>query len=727
MFLHHKPARAHLGALALLLTGLSSSCGARIQGADEPTSSTEASAGGRDGESSTEAGASDPGSTGGGPGPVPGGGQDAGSLLPVTVGEVDPNAPPDSGLPPLPRLTSVRAGAVGDSVSISFDPVEGAVDYRVYELPSPDVISTGSDGSISVEGAVFRCAGQRQAPRVPMDAEPQLPSGALRTLVDNQDVKGYTRTLAEATLGYVFQEPGDGRVPVYALGESDPSADNPCYFHRYTASRRKQYVTSDAERQRLLAEGYRDDGVVFYVPSSTDGRTRPVYTAVDPASDDFGGRYYYVDGPEAARRNRQGTAFAAFTTQVEGSVPLMRVHYQGVCSKPHDELVAGKPRFDLVRAQGDGFPVTRLHWSGLSSPNTILVVEALDRGCPYQGLLSPEARPGASPYAPWITFDEAQAAHPHRELYINGQFDGTTPRPIARSFVRIGPAAAPELDWSFGFRASDSLGTVRSATVPAVNCAEVSGAESPEATMQFYCPQRYAQGPKFGEWWTLLADAAADTNGKYRLTPKTMGEMQSDSYLYVTMSVDSFSTARRYPQILISDRTSPVQTQLPEGRTLVLQMINDWPYSYELQICDHKYWDVNDQCPRFDFYAQRDPNDRNRTVKLAPNVEVGEQIGMDFPNRWEIYASTERAYVFLDGQPYGCANLPDAGVPSGAVTVTFGHVLYHSGVDHLFGFTGRRLQLDQPRHFDNLGFKSGVAAPVWDETRFPCTSHLLPI
>jgi hypothetical protein len=27
---------------------------------------------------------------------------------------------------------------------------------------------------------------------------------------------------------------------------------------------------------------------------------------------------------------------------------------------------------------------------------------------------------------------------------------------------------------------------------------------------------------------------------------------------------------------------------------------------------------------------------------------------------------------------------------------------------------------DTTRHFDNLGFKSGVAAPAWDESRLPC-------
>ena len=50
-------------------------------------------------------------------------------------------------------------------------------------------------------------------------------------------------------------------------------------------------------------------------------------------------------------------------------------------------------------------------------------------------------------------------------------------------------------------------------------------------------------------------------------------------------------------------------------------------------------------------------------------------------NRFEIYVSTSKAYVFFDGQPYGCAKFNPATIPSGNVKVTFGDVVYHTGVD----------------------------------------------
>jgi hypothetical protein len=654
---------------------------------------------------------------------------DAGSaVVPIRMGEVDPNAPPNTGLPALPRLINVKGKAIGDSVSISFDPVEGAVDYRVYELPAQSDVSAKSDGHVTIKNAVYRCAGNRQTPPAIMDGAAQVQSGAVKTIVE-QDVVGYRRTLADATLGYVYAEPGDGRVAVYALGERDAKSDNLCFFHRWTASRRKQYVTSTATRDMLLKQGFRDDGIAFYVPAAASGDTRQVLTTAD--NSEYGARLYFVEGAEATVRKNGTAAFFALAKQSADSFPLMRVHYTNMCGQAHDELVAGKPRFEIVRRQGDKLPLTKLHWSGLTK-STTLVIEALDQGCPFQGLLGPASAPDRSdptyntPFPAWVTPEQAQAASPNQELFINGQFDGTNPRPIARTFLKIGPSAAPELDWSFGFKASDALGALADAHGTPIGCVNHVRNRSALVDTGFFCvePDRAAQRVLFGELWVMFTDGAADTNGKYRITAVDKADLTADSYLYVTMEVDGFSTLRRYPQILISDRDAPIQNSLPQGNTLVLQSFEDWPNSFELQVCNHRNWDVNDQCPKFDFYRQQDPNDANKVLGLAPNVEFGEQVGMDYSNRYEMYVSSKRAYVFLDGQPYGCADLPTAGVPQGAVTVTFGDVLYHSGVDNTFDFTKRKQQTVSLRHFDNLGFKNHVAAPPWDAGRFPCAKHL---
>jgi hypothetical protein len=177
---------------------------------------------------------------------------------------------------------------------------------------------------------------------------------------------------------------------------------------------------------------------------------------------------------------------------------------------------------------------------------------------------------------------------------------------------------------------------------------------------------------------------------------------------------------------VISDQDPPVQHNLVNGNALVIQTWSDWPNLFELQVCDHRLWEVNIQCPFADLHHYFDPNDATKELSLAPHAEVGEQVGVDRATRFEAYISAKRAYLLLDGQPYGCVDLPATGVPLGAATVTFGDVLFHSDNDQLqfFPFVREHLNHDAQRHFDNLGFKSGVPAPTWDEARLPCTSTL---
>jgi hypothetical protein len=91
----------------------------------------------------------------------------------------------------------------------------------------------------------------------------------------------------------------------------------------------------------------------------------------------------------------------------------------------------------------------------------------------------------------------------------------------------------------------------------------------------------------------------------------------------------------------------------------------------------------------------------------------------------------------VNDKPYACANLAtNSGVspapvpPTGPATVTFGDALYHSAADNNFlvdmpgGYINRHQQTETNRHFDNLGFSSGVAAPAWNETSSPCSSTM---
>jgi len=633
-------------------------------------------------------------------------------------------------LPTLPPLRGVQASVSGDSVGIKLEPLAEAVDYRVYALPKNQDISLADNGEVTIQNAVYRCAGNREAPPVALDGAPPLTSGYMKTLVDGQDVNGYTRSLDEATLGHVYLESGKDRMPVYALGDSDPTAENENYFMRWAASRVKQYVTSETERAALVARGFRDDGVAFYVPAQASAQTRWIYTSTDAKA-----RYYFADGPEAAARQGQTQAFPVLADPVTDSAPLMRVFYLnlGNGTTSHDELVAGIPRFERARRQGDGLPMFELHWSGLTEKTT-LVVEALNPGCPaLPGILSPISLPANATHPAWLTLDEARQAQPDGALYVNGQFAETSrPRAVARAFVDVSPQPAPDLDWSWGFRADDTIGSFSSEFCgdPSGSCFQDFRQRSDRFDTSFLYVEtdRQVLAPLLGELWVMYADLASGVNGKFRMTPPDKAQVSADAFLHVTMDVNAFTTVLRYPQILISDQEAPVQHQLPLGNTLVIQTYSDWPNLLQLQVCDHRTWDVNNQCPVADLDHYFDPNDQTKELSLAPNAEVGEHVGVDRATRFEAYVSTKRAYLLLDGEPYGCVDLPASGVPVGAVTVTFGDVLFHSDNDYLdfYDFVREHLQHDTQRHFDNLGFKSGVPAPAWDEARLPCTSALKP-
>src|SRR5262249_50835163 len=110
-----------------------------------------------------------------------------------------------------------------------------------------------------------------------------------------------------------------------------------------------------------------------------------------------------------------------------------------------------------------------------------------------------------------------------------------------------------------------------------------------------------------------------------------------------------------------------------------------------------------------------------------PNPVLGEIAGTDRLVKLDAYVSTTRVYVFAEDQPMACAVLPSSGFPAGPVNVVFSAAGYHIDIDE-------PVANDPPRHeywrryslrrverkVDDLGVKSGVSAPAWDESILPC-------
>jgi hypothetical protein len=635
----------------------------------------------------------------------------------------------------LPEMTSVNASVREDNVSVTFDPVDGAQDYRIYEIPA-----SGDAGTTNV---VYRCAGNREAFPVALDGETDPSGSAVHTRV-NSAVLGFNRTTADATLGYVWTTAGDGRVPVYSLGDPSASGDNACFFARYDESRVKKLTTDANERATLISQGWRDMGIPFYAAAAgTAGATQIDMAQTGATNTD---RLYFTDlSAEKATRGSYtiAPAFSVLAAQAPGTVPLMRVFYQNGCGHSHDELMAGQARFAKAEHQGPQ-PATTLMWSGIKGPTT-LAIEALSSGCPYQGLMSAAAVPAGTytgiAHQAFMTPDQMQAADPNHNLYINGQHDGVgAPTPIARSFVQVAPRAAESWDFREGFDTDPIKDLVAQPNTNLFMTTQYLSSKYSMSAINMESNSLFSAGVLNGELSLTYADWASDSVAKFRLTPLQKSNLSAGSYLHATMEVDAFSTARRYPQIIISSADAPIQTvnvapnldNMTNASTLIMQAFDSWPTRADIQACINRSWDVNNQCPRYQSDWATDYSTQNQ----PPVPAIGELESGDKRVRFDVWASTSKVYFMLDGKPVACANLTAAHtMPAGAVTVTFGDVLYHSGVDLAYGsnpatpypgfpFHEKHLLLETHRHFDELAFKSGQPAPQWDETLVPCaTSH----
>jgi hypothetical protein len=637
-------------------------------------------------------------------GPMDTGPMDTGGVD-VLCGDLDGVEIP---LSPLPELQAVTGVVRGGGVSLAFEPVDTARDYRVYALPSADAIVQGAPGQ-HVQDAVYRCAGDRMAPPLPY-----YQNGYLTVDVQlDGELLGYTRSEDESTLGWVFNVDGPDRVPVYQLGSPQADHDGSCFGGHYAVTRVPYFTTDAAERDDLRAQGWRDDGIAFFTATTADRAVHMI---------DDGEWLYYASDAEIAARGAGEIAFDVLADAVEGAVPLRRFTIWPCGGIGHDVLAAGEPRFQRGFVQG-AQPVWELEWPNLA-PDQILVIEALDAGCPNQGHLAASAVPAIGYAQPFVTLDDVAATAEYGEVFINGQHDpAADPQPIARSFVCPEPAAPDAMDFFEEFTADVELTETGVETFGGWNLQ----LESERFFASFYSiePEGWALGSVLGELWVTYSDWASDTNGKFRLTPKQTATIATDTFVHATVEVDLWSTGRRYPQLWISSAAAPVQDNMVDGVTLNLETLGSWPTMVSLQHCDHRYWDVNDQCPEFGLeHAEFED------APWPPHAPVGEHSGAGVRGRLDLWVSADSAYVFVDGVAWGCAEVPGL-LPTGEVTVTYGDTLYHSGVDEaVVGDESimpyvRDYQLTETRrHVDNFGFSSGLPAPAWNHDAVPCETTL---
>lgn len=638
----------------------------------------------------------------------------------------------DDCLPELPALENVVARVRGDTLLVDFSAVESARDYRIYPYPVPGSVRVGDDGAVVVRDAIHRCGGDRPRPRRDRDGV------NLIGLSLAGSVHGYMRSEADSRLGYVFRTPGAGREPVYRLGDPNRNASYtwPSYVAPpgidYTAS---DYVIGAAARDALLADGLRDDGIAFYVPSDA---SRSVYRH-ESENADAPAVLYYVDGPEAAARSGGIERFRVLAEATEGAVPLYRVFY--ALGADHDVLAAGDVDRDRVLNQGN-VPVTTVAWPGMKDTTTY-VIEALDQGCPFPGgligAMAVPAAAGLGTTAPTITLEDARNPTTG-EVFVNGQHEPENqPRAIARSYVTATPVPAPAMDWFVGFDQPLQAFTTmyEDGNGIRIHHNDLLSIEFAAATMDF------SYGVVADQFF---AGSSASFSVSARGADARIG---AADYLHVTMAADIASTNRRYPQIFITDapldpatfeggpqrvitaRLGPYTFEMaPPGdyHTILVQTFGPSP-ELQVEFCDERGWGVSDQCPRANIYGFHAGSELSEwTAPWLPVPVLGEYVGLDRPVKFDVYASTERVYVYVEDRPAGCAILPPGRMPAGGVNVVFGAAGYHIDVDEfverdpaMHEFWHRQSANHVERRMDDLGIESGVSLPAaWDESVLPC-------
>lgn len=670
-------------------------------------------------------------------------------------------------VPELPTIQNVKVTTRGDTAIIEFEPIAGALDYRIYPEPDPANWLIGGSGEVGVKDGIYRCAGDRVFQDRALD-DANLFDCSI-TGCDNAR-HDYVRSEAEATLGYVFLTPGADRQPVYRVanpngGGGFRNAD--WVVPLYSEANSADYVVDLAARDALLAQGWRDDGIAFYTSLSATKNVYRIHYA--PGADWQGDNvvFFFTDGPEHDTRAAQpaediaelGQRFQVLETEEPGSVALHRVTYPG----SFDVLAAGEARFDQVLHQGVR-PIWSLTWPGIKA-DTRFIIEALDAGCPFpNGYIAAEHkdadidRTSMEPFnQPSLTLDEARLSS--GEVFVNGQHaPGNRPKPIARAYVDVKPEPHPEMD----FLATFDEGAAWEPFTKWQDNNSFIFRNSQWAIDTTGCTDNFTFGPVLGQFLLGFADGGSSCN--VSITPKNVPTtLSADKYLHVRMSTDVPSTNRRYPQILLT--TTPLEADPPAdasnvfmvpvhsrmgnfppdlvgpdkvagtaddlapegGQSIVVQPFGGYQET-QIEFCDTRGWGVSQQCDRANVYGFHAGDYQSDWKQAWTPVPVqGDVAGFDRPVQWDVYSSSERVYVFMDGKPSACAVLPAGRMPAGPVTVAYRAVLYHCGIDEAVvpEDSGRRYERDyslchSDRKMDDFGIDLSAPAPTWDESVLPC-------
>lgn len=422
-------------------------------------------------------------------------------------------------------------------------------------------------------------------------------------------------------------------------------------------------------------------------------------------------------------------------------------------------------------ASPDAEPMQKIEVTDLHGPTTF-VVEALDRPCPFPGVLGrthvDTSYGTADPTLTgnWTIYTEDEIRARYGSLIVNGQGPGafagqaapsSPPRVIARSTVTASPLAnpAPRTSTFFDdFSAGDQPVFVANLPDATDGRQGFFGRLFQNKSWSFYSELGDVGTQVFvdrGQLHTILPDWSQQPMSSLIAFPRQPVQLPALSaaatYLHVTYEVGSDSTGRRYWWISLCGAQQPGQTLDAQGKLTALFVQTPFFYNPDGRNPSLAHWNCLQIFPRggtrtlvpptytpveSDVRVMvnkpgvdpsvvnvspdqlHDPNSppnwyrQQGSSGLIAAALLDDQVRIAPRTRFDLYIRRDRVAMFVDGQQRLCNDFPNAALTMAEGALGFGHVLYHSSEER------KELQPTATGQLQYLNNTPFVDERIWD-------------
>lgn len=435
------------------------------------------------------------------------------------------------------------------------------------------------------------------------------------------------------------------------------------------------------------------------------------------------------------------------------------------------------------RQRNDGWSGTRellrvLEVTELSEPST-LVIEALDRACPFSGPIAPQHRditvtidevPPVDRVT-WSIFTPAEVRARFGSLVLNGHGKGPTlasqgdtapPRVLARTAVRVTPSGrgTPRTAEFFEDFDGTSGPLALVGDVDGFGRAYSDGRHFSNAKWDAYIYNDEEDSAQLnverGLLHVTMTDWGQDVFGSAVLVPRQPAALSSTDYLHLTWEVASNATARRYWWVGLcgagqAGRTfdgaghfagNLVQTPFfyePDGRNVSIEGWNclqffprdGSPFPLEpddkrtqsdlrvmINLPDAGVRDsvVNLSPAQYPEYAARPSWFRQQNANGTLGPGVlDDQLLISPRTRFDAWVRRDRLVLYVNGEQRLCNDFPAHALTMAEAAVAWGQVLYHTAAERIEFDQDFNLRTGQRYYLENAPY---VDEREWDNLGF---------